>query len=271
MINVEPGAAIAVIESDLRRLTERVLSAALGQGWLKDVLTADKLHELERRRGEERKRRSPAGVPDALLAYTHVYELRRIIESQWEDFKPAFGDRKEFAVFLDKVEDYRNAPAHSRELLPHERHLLEGIAGFIRTQATRYVSETDRDAKHYPIIEWVRDSFGNELEPDLTTFGTDRVDTGLRLQVGQVVRFECRAWDSQGRTLLWRWSPPGLVAQGTAFLARGAEAELEWLVREDDVQQDAQVSIMLLSEGRFHRHGSFDQHVGFYYDVEPPA
>ena len=98
---------------------------------------------------------------------------------------------------------YRNASAHSRELLGHERAFLEGIAGIIRTKVTMHRSAMDSNRKHYPVIESVRDSFGNaatQLDPN----GIATLETHITLQVGDVVTFEANGWDAQGRDLSWR-------------------------------------------------------------------
>jgi hypothetical protein len=200
---VDPSEAIAIIETDLRELAKVVLTSARGGDWLQSTLDPAEIDELQGRLEEERKRRTPAVVPDELIAYTHIYELRKIIEKNWQFFAVALGEKKTFVVFMDKVEDYRNAPSHSRELLPHERSLLEGIAGEIRSRATAYRSSQAPDASYYPVIESIRDGFGNT--PDrLSTEVATTTEVGVRLRPGQVLRFECRGWDPQGRELIWR-------------------------------------------------------------------
>jgi Swt1-like HEPN len=179
---MEPSAAIAVIETDLRHLVRVVLEKAHGSDWLAKNLDAATIHRLQERLEEERKRRAPAKVSSDLMAYTHLYELRTVIEKNWQEFSPALGEKKEFVVLMDKVEDFRNAPAHSRELLPHERSLLDGIAGTVRTQVAMYVSSQDPDKRHYPVIESIRDSFGNEPTPESMKFNPllDRADAPSR-------------------------------------------------------------------------------------------
>lgn len=266
---MEPSAAIAVIETDLRHLVRAVLEKAHGPDWLAKSLDAVKVDELQARLAEERKRRAPARVSSDPLAYTHLYELRKVIEKNWQEFSPALGEKKEFVVLMDKAEDFRNPPAHSRELLPHERSLLEGIAGTVRTQVTMYVSSQDPDKRHYPIIESIRDSFGNEPTSEMLNFNP-LVDTGLTLQVGAVVEFDARGWDPQGRDLTWRWDVTSTTSDSP--IVSGNDVHFTWSPTEDNVGAVCFLRVEMLSSGRYHRGaGDVDHYVTFRYSVEPPA
>ncbi len=265
---MEASAAIAVIETDLRHLVRVVLEKDHGSDWLAKYFDATAVEKLQERLEEERKRRAPGKVSSELTAYTHLYELRKVIEKNWQEFSPALGEKKEFVVLMDKVEDFRNAPAHSRELLPHERALLDGIAGTVRTQVTMYVSSQDPDKRHYPIIESIRDSFGNGPTSESLQYNP-LVDTGLTLQVGAVVEFNARGWDPQGRDLTWRWDVPSTTSDSPSV--SGNEVRFTWSPTEDDVGTGCFLTVEMLSSGRYHRGAGTDHHVIFRYSVEPPA
>lgn len=263
---MEPSAAIAIIETDLRHLVGVVSSRKHGPDWLEERVDAALLETLRSRLEEEAKRRRPARVQTDLASYTHLYELRRIIEEDWQTFSEALGEKRAFVVLMDKVEDFRNAPAHSRELLPHERSLLEGIAGYVRTQVTTYLSAQSPDTRHYPVIESVRDSFGNQ--PAMRGAGDPTsLETGLILQVGAEVTFEARGWDPKGRELTWQfglnWEPRGI--------ATGSEAAFTWTVDEADVGRNCYFVVTLKSPGPYFRHTGYDQRVDMMYEVEPPS
>ena len=53
---MEPSAALAVIETDLRHLVRALLAKAHGSDWLAKSLHAAKVDELQARLQEERKR-----------------------------------------------------------------------------------------------------------------------------------------------------------------------------------------------------------------------
>lgn len=266
---MEPIAAISVIENDLRHLLDAVMSVKHGPKWLESSYSPEEIEALEDRQREETKRRAPARVPVSLLAYAHFYQLRKVIEKNWQDFSTALGEKKEFTVLADKVEDFRNAPAHSRELLHHERALLEGIAGTIRTSVTMFLSSRSPDAKHYPVIEWVRDSFGNE--PGMSPGVNPIFESDLRLRVGDVITFDVRGWDPQGRELSWNLGtyPGGSSARKVAAI--GTDASLDLVIAADMVGEHLYAEILMSSDGNYHRHTAFDHKITFLYAVDPPS
>jgi hypothetical protein len=259
---MEPSAAIAIIETDLRA----VVRSLYPSGWTAKV-SAEELEQLSKRRDEEARRRAPVSVPTDLLAYTHFYELRKILESDWGSVAPVLGKKREFEVWADHVEDFRNAPAHSRELLWHERALLEGIAGLIRVRVTKYRSSQGRDAMFYPVIEHVVDSFGSAVDAPNPDELPPTVDSQATLVPGQTVQFRMRGTDPQGRELIWELRSDVMTVRDSA---RGSEAELTWEVLDEDVRARCFVEIRLKSSGVYHRRSSHDQAVNFEYRVDPP-
>lgn len=265
---MEATASIAVIEVDLRRLVDAVFTLANGANWREQHFDVETIAKLNARFEEERKRRMPVKVPEDLLAYTHLYELRTLIEGHWQNFASALGEKREFSVLMGKVDDFRNAPAHSRELLPHEKVLLEGISGEIRTKVTLYLSEQSIDSMHYPVIESIRDSFGNVPHHSLADSLIDSAYTNIHLQVGQIVNFEGRAWDPQGRELTWEWGVAFGKGDGTAT---GNDVTISWTVSEEDVGRSCHFLIQVTSTGPYHRFSSYDHRITFTYTVDPPT
>ena len=255
---MEPAEAINIVETILRELVRLVLD----EGWT--AAGGLELAKLEERRAEEQKRRDGASVPADLLEYTHLYELRKIITVEWAKFKPIFDDRKRFDVYLDRLEAFRNAPMHSRELLPFERDLLSGIAGELRNLVTIFRSQQAPDMTYYPSIEAVTDSFGNVLRG---YFVTD-----LRLNVGQMVSFNCRGCDPQGRQLSWTLRSVITGAPRSRLIAEetGNQVTLFWTVEQDDVCEELQLFLTLSSAAEFHRKGTFDDNIVVVYAVNPP-
>jgi hypothetical protein len=255
---MEPNEGIKLLEVLLRDLIRTVL----GDDWMsKATLNQSK---LEARRTEEMRRRDGAVVDRNLLAYTYVYELRSIIEKNWEAFQPALFEKKRFEVYLGRVEDFRNAPAHSRTLLPFERDLLSGIVGEFRNVVTIYRSERGPDAKYYPSIESVVDSFGVEYK-SADSLGHSGIP--MRLRVGDQVTFGCRGWDAQGRALSWRLET---VLDRDLDLGTGSDVTLKYTVSEADVRERVHLRVSMTSNGKFHRHGSYDDSLSVYYSVDPP-
>lgn len=260
-------ASISVIENDLRDLCSRQFVAKWGAEWLSDPEFSELRATLEQRRIEEAKRRAPAVVPETLLAYTHLYELLTLMRGHWDDFASIFGARKDFLVLMGFVEDFRNAPAHSRELLPYEGELLSGIAGLVRTRVIAYMSTLGPDSQYYPLIESMTDSLGTVSEPSMAGFEITR--SALSLTVGTEVSVRVRAWDPKQRDLHWRFYTAELGSQNLQE-ASGAEAEFTYTVTDLDVGAHFYLKVEVASSGRFHRHGSYDDKRAFVYDVVPP-
>jgi hypothetical protein len=255
---VEPAEAINVVESVLRQ----AITQALGTAWTNDLVVA----QLEERRTEEAKRRNGAVVDDDLLAYTHLYELLEIIKKQWPQFKPIFKDQKRFEVYLKRLEDFRNAPMHSRTLLPFERDLLSGIAGELRNSLTLWRSQQAPDMSWYPNVDSITDSLGNTL--DITA---DNVRVPARLQVGDVLKFRCIAWDPQDRELTWTLHADAHIGPELDRQV-GSEVTLGWNITEANVAETSIVVIQMRSDGRYHRlPWGVDISITTLYAVDPPA
>ena len=256
---MEPSQAVNVVESVLREAIRGVLGDAWG-----DVPGVD-LPTLEKRRVEEGKRRNGAVVDEDLLAYTHLRDLQKIVLRRWDQFKPIFKDQSRFKVYMGRLEDFRNAPMHSRTLLPFERELLSGIAGEFRNVLTLWRSERAPDMSWYPRIESVTDSLGNSLALSGVV-----VVVPARLQVGDLLTFRCIGWDPQDRELTWTLNAQ--AAQGPELDRQtGGEATLTWSVQEQHVAESSIIVIQMMSTGRYHRHQTgVDASVTAFYAVEPP-
>jgi hypothetical protein len=258
-VAMEPYEAVNSLEASLRGLIQDVL----GDRWIDN--SGVSAEALEQRRTEETARRKGAAVEQNLLAYTHIYEIRKVIEKNWDKFKQALIEKKRFDIYMDRVEDFRNAPMHSRELLPFERDLLSGIVGEVRNLSTLFRSQQGPDRKHYPVVESIVDSFGIEVDLTPNSLGTL---TKIRVQVGDKVQFACRAWDAQDRQLTWS------IVKGLGRKideATGNSVTLEWAVTEEYVGELSGIEIEMSSNGKYHRIGRCDFSHRVIYAVEPPG
>lgn len=263
---MEPSAAVAVVEQDLRSLIEIVLGELPGDEWLtKSGLTQERLVKIAETRKAATKKRGGGAIDTSLVRYTNLFDLGEIVAKNWERFKPVFENKKKFEVYFERLEAFRNALAHSRELLPFEHDLLAGISGEIRNSITIYRSTMGPSEEYYPRIESVRDSFGNEWVP-----GGLGVYTNLVLEVGQKVEFLCRGWDPQGRAITWV-AEQATVGRPVWSTAIGTDASLVVEIRDDHVGEDLDVAIVLTGTGKYHRHSNYDDTASFRYAVRPPA
>jgi hypothetical protein len=266
---VDPTEWIAAVEQDLRSLIETVLGTTFGFDWIQSSgLTQPRLEQLSQRRDEEMKRRQGGTVDSNLLRYSNFFELKIIIDKHWEKFKEVLGDKKSFDVYFDRIEGFRNAPAHSRELLPFERNLLAGLAGELRNRITISRSTMGPNKEFYPRIESARDSFGQEYVP--SAWGDIGIQAPISLMVGQEVEFLCRSWDPNGRELTWSLEHQ-TVGRPRFDEGQGDQVSLKMIITEQLVGDGLNVAIMLRGTSRFHRNvGEYDDSVAFHYRVLPP-
>jgi len=253
---VEPTEAINLVEVVLRDLVRLVL----GDSWMQSRRVD--IADLELKRTEDKAKRRGTAVNEDLLAYTEFTQLQAIILDSWPKFEPALGKKKYIDTYFHRLSGFRNPAMHSRPLREFERDLVSGIVGELRNLVVIYRTERGPDMEYYPRIEQVTDSFGNNPHAG--------VGMGIqqRLQIGAVIKFDCRGWDPQDRSLVWelrigRSGPPTTEAQGP-------EATLTLVITDQMVQERMMVEILMKSEGQYHRNNFFDELCEFYYAVDPP-
>lgn len=262
---VEPVEALQAVENSLRGIVKVVM----GDTWrTADGAPTQRRLERSRERERDRDRRDGAVVSDDLLNFTELSELTAIIRSNWQQFEQVFGDQDRTGAFLGVLEDLRNTVALSRELLPFERDLLNGVTGQIRNQVTLFRSTRESAESFYPVIETVTDSFGNLGG---NNSDADMRNTDVRLSVGDTITFHCTGWDPRGRELTW-----SLLVQSRDTpreLISGGAVHLPWIVAEEDVGEKVWVRVRVTHSGRHHRMtqwGDFDDERVYTYDVNPP-
>lgn len=259
---VEPTEALNAVEVALRDLIVQVLEPKLGSKWLEQCVTPERLETWRKRMEEESKKRDGTVTDDRLIAFADFTDLAPIVRKHWEAFKPCLGDKKTFEVYMARLEDFRNAPMHSRVLVPFELALLEGMTGEIRNKVTLYRTKDSTD-RFFPRIESVRDSFGRS--------GADDSARGpVILHPGDQVVFECVGWDPDNRPLEWS----GFVTPSYADCGepvRGQHVRLTWDVNETDIAEQVVVMVRVVSDRPYHRNGNTDDDVVFRYSVLPRA
>lgn len=200
-----------------------------------------------------------------MIYYADFYDLSTILKKHWSgEFSEAFGEWKTMEVWLSELEKLRDPDAHRRELLPHQKYLILGLSGEIRTRLVRYRSKKETSEDYYPRIESVKDNFGNAY-----TYGDDHVFTGMRLRVGEVIEFVITATDPLGEPLQYAIMSMGLPWQDSNIISLR--------LTEKDVQKHFQVMLLVRSKRQFHANPDntpfgrdYDDSVIFNYEVLPP-
>jgi hypothetical protein len=245
-----------------------IVRSAIGPSWTDDF-TPDKIAALEEKRAEEDKKRDGVSVSQDRLDYTEAYHLESLILKHWDKTGPILKDKKRTEVYLNLMLDVRNTIAHSRPVVPFERHLLAGIAGQIQNLISLHRSSSETADAYYASVNYVRDSFGDEV-----TSGGIQQANPRRLKIGQVVTFECSASDPYDRGIDWTFILSGNIpSRPHAQLgkAQGPTSTFEWIVTEDHVGESRTLHIMMSNDSPYKRGGGRDDAVQFRYHVSPPV
>jgi hypothetical protein len=197
-------------------------------------------------------------VEQRLIYYADLEDLRIILEKNWSgEFSDAFGEWDRMNVFLTELKNLRDPDAHRRELMPHQKYLVLGIAGDIRTRLVRYRSKQETSEDYYPRIESVGDSLGN-----IYTYGAaNAIATGARLRVGDVIEFLITATDPLGEPLLYGSNYFRDVWQESNFISL--------TLTEKDVRKQFYIILFVKSKREYHAKRNYDDEAMFIYEVLP--
>jgi hypothetical protein len=255
--------ALKDTENSLRDFIAVVLQKTFGENWLDTCgVSGERVEKWKERKNAEEKRQQSGVVEERLIYYADFYDLKTILKKHWSgEFSKALGDWKTMEVWLGELEQLRDPDAHRRELLPHQRHLILGISGEIRTRLVRYRSKQETSEDYYPRIESARDSLGN-----IYTFGGPPVvNTNICLHIGDVVDFVITASDPLGADLQYK-------------LMANIEVGCDWqdsnvmalTIEKKHVRRKFEVFLLVRSPREYHAKGNCDDVVMFVYEVLPP-
>lgn len=118
--------------------------------------------------------------------------------------------------------------------------------------------------RHFPRIEYVRDSFGN------TPTGAppnQYVQTDLTLHPGDEISFEGSGWDPQDGPL--KWVMVVFPGEDPAVEEQGRQASFLWRVTEANISTKTFVHLRLISDRPWHREAGHDDEKVFIYTVLP--
>jgi hypothetical protein len=267
---LEPGEAVAVFETALRTAIRELLPS-----W-QSKLGAEAVARLRDKQVEDDKKRDGAVTSADLLDYTETTQLTRLVEKNWETFKPVFQDQARLKVMFGLVLDYRNPAQHNRELLGFERDLLSGGAQQVRNQVGIYRSTSGSRSRFYPVIESAVDDRGRPgVRPGLDVYPM-RIE---RYSVGDEIVVRARAASSRSFENRWfvtlvDFSQFGISKSGKApdnVAATGEDVELRYRFTTADVGENRVLEVYLTTTSAYHRHGKWlDDNALFRVAVDPP-
>ncbi|MFH2011150.1 MAG: hypothetical protein ABIJ37_00355 [Pseudomonadota bacterium] len=227
--------------------------------WVENCgVTPERIEKWQERKLAEEQRQKSGVVEQRLIYYADFYDLRSILKKHWSgEFSTALGDWKTMDVWLAEMEKLRDPDAHRRELLPHQKYLVMGIAGEIRTRLIRYRSKQETSEDYYPRIESARDSLGN-----IFTYGNSNIKSQTRLRPGDTIDFIITATDPLGEPLEYAiYKSINTVWQDNN--------DILLTITEKEVQKKFSVLLVAKSKRKFHASIEYDDAVVFTYEVLP--
>jgi hypothetical protein len=255
--------ALRDAENALRDFIAAELMSKLGTGWEERAgVSPERVTKWKERRDVEQKRQETGVVDERLIYYADFFDLKPILKKNWQGiFSEALGDWKTLDVYLTELERLRDPDAHRRELLPHQKYLILGISGEIRTRLVRYRSKMETQEDCFPRIESVRDSLGNIWVPgDIIR----HVDTRMTLRPGDTIDFVISASDPENLPLEY-----GVRDESIGQIHWGQNDTFSVTLEDKHIGTSADITLFVRSGRPYHASGAFDDRVAFYYTVLP--
>ncbi|MFC6999559.1 Swt1 family HEPN domain-containing protein [Rufibacter roseus] len=211
---MDASLALKEVENSIRDFISYILSRDKGTDWISTCgVSQQRINHWVERKSIEEKKHKFGTAEGRLIYYSDFYDLLTILDKSWNNvFKDALGDKKEVDVFLKTLDMFRNTDAHRREALPHQKHLIIGIAGELRNRITLYRSRMETGEDYFPRIESARDNYGGSW-----VIGDHIITSKSVLRPGDWLTFVISATDPLGEQLEYcclgnsKWSVSNII------------------------------------------------------------
>jgi hypothetical protein len=258
--------ALRDAENSLRDFIAFIL-ASQRTDWIDHCgVAAERVAKWKERKSIEEARQEAGVVDERLIYYADFYDLKTILKKNWSGvLSSALGDWKTFEVYLSELEKIRDADAHRRELLPHQKHLILGISGEIRNRIVRYRSKMETPDDCFPRIESARDSLGHIWVPNNGS-SLKCVVTGAALHPGDILEFVVTATDPEDLPLEY--------AVGYAHSPNSSwqsDPHLRFTIQESNIGRTFPIEVRIQSPRDYHAGPASDDAVTFMYSVLPKS
>lgn len=153
-IDIDCNFYLRDIENFLRTNIQFILKDKYGDSWEEHLgVTEDRIKKWNERKEEERNRLNGRVLESRLLFYSDFYDLKEIMLKNWELFKSIFKNKKDLEYQLAMLESFRNPNAHNRDLLEHQKYLLVGIVGEIKSSILEYRGSIEKEDTYFLSID----------------------------------------------------------------------------------------------------------------------
>jgi hypothetical protein len=252
-------------ENAVRDFIAFILSEKFGPEWEENCgVSSDRINRWKERKESERIRQESGAPDERLIYYADFYDLKTILKKNWDLFSKALGHLTTTDVWLTELERLRDADAHRRELLPHQKHLILGVAGELRTRIARYRSKQETSESYYPRIEFAADNLGNTWRLGERSM----VYTDMKLRPGDELEYIVTASDPLDEPLKYQFTF-GVGSPGHSD-EWSTENTFTFLITEKYVGKSFYASITIRSDRKYHARKNYDDSIDFRYEVLPP-
>ncbi len=245
-------------ENAMRDFLEYILERNLGDTWTAECgIPSENIDKWREIKANAESGLVPTRSDEKLMFYAPFDDLIELINANWEgDLESAFTERERILSYLKIIEEYRNPDLLRRELFVHQKHLLLGVSGEIRSRIAAYRSLMELGKEGFPRIEYVKDSFGNLWVPGKPR----RVKTNLTLKTGTRIEFVVQASDPEELPIEYRIYGDRWQAGNILFLDAA----------DKHVKKQAQINITIRSSRKYHAYPlGYDDRVVFEYQITP--
>lgn len=262
------------LENDLRDFISEMLQQTYGIGWIdlpcfkkfKEKWQRFKTTKNERRVGEFKEYR--------LIYYSNIGDLKELILSNWDIFKPCFKKKQFIATRLDELTPIRDADAHRRPLSETEKGRVKQYYDDIEEVIREYKRKTAKiQDLAFPTIITVQDSLGNIQTNSWAKNNTGEWPGPSRprpiIQVGNHIEFIAKGLDPEGKPLDYRFSVQPMGGCFETLRDWSTQNSWIWLVQKKYVGPWIVVKVDIRSNKDIHWMGEVDDYTYLQYTVLP--
>ncbi|MEM6868257.1 MAG: Swt1 family HEPN domain-containing protein [Cyanobacteria bacterium P01_C01_bin.121] len=116
---------VSELENGIRKVIVRILANRYGANWWATAVSNKVRQSTEKMYEAQEGIITTDGA--ALISFTFLLDLRRIIVSNWGDFDPVFKNQARFTQLLEDLNDIRRIEAHNREMTAQQLDSLKSI------------------------------------------------------------------------------------------------------------------------------------------------
>lgn len=124
-------------------------------------ISNDRVEKWRKKRLIEQKKHNGILIEKRLIYYSDFYDLKTIIDKNWEKLLPILKNKSRFMTFFIEMEQYRNTVSHGRNLTKSQQDLLSGIYLDLRNLITIYHNKNEMKDDFFVRINVISDNLGN--------------------------------------------------------------------------------------------------------------